>query len=94
MKSFTKSDQDKVFILSGYAGTGKTTLLKAFTEWLDSEHYVNAATNSMLRNLDRKKFIPMASTGRAAKVLRDKIGQGATTVHSTIYFYTSIPQPY
>ena len=92
MKSFTKSDQDKVFILSGYAGTGKTTLLRAFTEWLDSEHYVNAATNSMLRNLDTKKFIPMASTGRAAKVLRDKIGQGATTVHSTIYFYKGFNQ--
>ena len=92
MKAFTKSAEDRVFILSGYAGTGKTTLLRAYTEWLEKEHYVNAATGSMLKGADMNKYIPMASTGRAAKVLRDKIGQGATTVHSTIYFYKGFNQ--
>ena len=92
MKAFTKSVEDRVFILSGYAGTGKTTLLRAYTEWLEKEHYVNAATGSMLKGTDMNKYIPMASTGRAAKVLRDKIGQGATTVHSTIYFYKGFNQ--
>lgn len=92
MKTFTESDSHRVFILSGYAGTGKTTLLRAYAEWLDSEHYVNATSNRVLSGADIKKFIPMASTGRAAKVLRDKIGQGATTVHSTIYFYKGFNQ--
>ena len=92
MKVFTKSAENRVFILSGYAGTGKTTLLRAYTEWLEKEHYVNAATDSMLKGADMNKYIPMASTGRAAKVLRDKIGQGATTVHSTIYFYKGFNQ--
>lgn len=92
LKAFTESDNNRVFILSGYAGTGKTTLLRAYAEWLDSEHYVNATASSMLKEEDTKKFIPMASTGRAAKVLRDKIEQGATTVHSTIYFYKGFNQ--
>lgn len=92
MKAFTEDDNDRVFILSGYAGTGKTTLLRAYAEWLDREHYVNATSYSVLKTVDKKKFIPMASTGRAAKVLRDKIGQGATTVHSTIYVYRGFNQ--
>jgi hypothetical protein len=59
----------QVFLLKGYAGTGKTTLLKGLVEYL----LANKTPHSL-----------MAPTGRAAKVLRDKIGKGAT-IHKSIY---------
>ena len=33
MMAFTKSGSGKVFVLLGYAGTGKTTLLRVYAEW-------------------------------------------------------------
>ena len=68
INGFLKSD-DNIFILQGYAGTGKTTLIKGIVKFLKE-------TN--------KQFSVMAPTGRAAKVLRDKTGFGKT-VHSSIY---------
>ena len=64
-------EQDyEVFILQGYAGTGKTTLLKGVLDYLDS---INLP------------YRLMASTGRAAKVLANKTGRNVLTIHSTIY---------
>ncbi|QCE42398.1 ATP-dependent RecD-like DNA helicase [Psychroserpens sp. NJDZ02] len=68
INGFLKSD-DNIFILQGYAGTGKTTLIKGILNFLEK-------TN--------KQFNVMAPTGRAAKVLRDKTGYGKT-VHSSVY---------
>src|SRR5690554_2473467 len=68
LSAFLESDES-VFILQGFAGSGKTTLLKGFVEYLASI---------------KKEYELMAPTGRAAKVLRDKTGQGKT-IHSTIY---------
>jgi len=59
----------KTIKLGGYAGTGKTTVLKELREIL-SERYDVAYT---------------AYTGRAAKVLSNAIDAPATTLHSTIY---------
>ena len=59
----------QVFMLKGYAGTGKTTLIDGLVSYLEQQH---------------KSFELMAPTGRAAKVLRDKTGHG-TTIHSAIY---------
>lgn len=61
-----------VFMLKGYAGSGKTTILKGIVEYL--------------KNID-KDFVLMAPTGRAAKVIREKTGQEAFTIHKTIYSY-------
>jgi len=55
--NFLKSDK-QVFILKGAAGSGKTTLISMLVEMLAEE---------------QKLFQIMAPTGRAAKVLRDKI---------------------
>ena len=65
-------DQTKngVFILSGYAGTGKTTLLGA---------YVKALV------IFKKKTILLAPTGRAAKVLSNRSKKQALTIHKRIY---------
>lgn len=62
--------QDNIFILKGYAGTGKTTLLKGLTK------YFNACNTS---------FICLAPTGRAAKVITEITGCNAHTIHKHIY---------
>ncbi|TAJ15703.1 ATP-dependent endonuclease [Marinilabiliaceae bacterium JC017] len=66
----TSSEQQKVMILKGYAGTGKTSLMKGFVEVLDE-----FKTPSVL----------MAPTGRAAKVLSGYVGKPAYTIHKIIY---------
>ena len=62
----------QVFMLKGYAGSGKTTILKGLVEYLYSIE---------------KDFALMAPTGRAAKVIRERTGQEAFTIHKTIYSY-------
>lgn len=62
----------QVFMLKGYAGSGKTTILKGLVEYLNSIE---------------KDFALMAPTGRAAKVIREKTGQEAFTIHKSIYSY-------
>jgi len=62
----------KVFMLKGYAGSGKTTILKGLVEYL---------------NAVEKDFALMAPTGRAAKVIREKTRQEAFTIHKSIYSY-------
>lgn len=59
-----------IFILKGYAGTGKTTLMGALIRWL---HSVN------------RKTVLLAPTGRSAKVLTAHSGYGASTIHRRIY---------
>ena len=68
IEKFLSSDA-QIFILKGYAGSGKTTLLKGLVRYLQEEE---------------KQCQVMAPTGRAAKILRRKVGQGAT-IHKIIY---------
>lgn len=63
--------------MRGYAGTGKTTLVKSFIEELTR------------RQLD---FILLASTGRAAKILTNATGCQASTVHGLIYKFQDLNQ--
>lgn len=63
-------DKTACFLLKGYAGTGKTFLMKGLTDYL-------VATN--------RSFRIAAPTGRAAKVISQKTRQKAFTVHKTIY---------
>lgn len=62
--------ENSIFILKGYAGTGKTTLI---TPVLD------------LANRAGKICQLMAPTGRAAKILAEKTNHTATTIHKAIY---------
>jgi exodeoxyribonuclease-5 len=66
----TESDENAVFILKGYAGTGKTTMLSAFVKTLKKFKF---------------RSVLLAPTGRAAKVLSSYSGQTAYTIHKTIY---------
>jgi hypothetical protein len=66
---FLQGDQD-VFLLKGYAGTGKTTLLHGLCRYLSAQ------------NAD---FRLMAPTGRAAMILSNKTGVSASTIHRGIF---------
>lgn len=63
------------FVLKGYAGTGKTTLISAVINWLPS-----VGLNSVL----------IAPTGRAAKVLSFYSKKPAITIHKQIYYQGNV----
>lgn len=67
---FTDHQDGDIFILNGYAGTGKTSLIAAMTNALNGLNI---------------KTILMAPTGRAAKVLGQYTGRSAYTIHKKIY---------
>ena len=62
--------QDAAFILKGYAGTGKTSLVGALVKTLGELN---------------RKFVLLAPTGRAAKVFSRYAGHSAYTIHRKIY---------
>ena len=66
---------DQVFILRGYAGTGKTSLVSALVRTMEQ--------------LERRCVL-MAPTGRAAKVLSLYSNHEAFTIHKRIYRQKSI----
>lgn len=61
---------DLLFLLRGYAGTGKTSLVGALVKTLD---------------LLKQKTVLLAPTGRAAKVLSSYANHPAFTIHKKIY---------
>lgn len=63
-------DKTSCFLLKGYAGTGKTFMMKGLTDFLKS---VN------------RPFVLAAPTGRAAKVISQRTQSKAYTIHRTIY---------
>ena len=63
-------DFSRIFVLNGFAGTGKTTLI--------------AALVAALKELSIKPVL-LAPTGRAAKVLARYCGEQALTIHKRIY---------
>lgn len=63
-------NKEKYTVISGYAGTGKSTLIK----------FIIAAMN-----LDPNEVRYVAYTGKAANVLKNKGCPGATTAHKLIY---------
>ena len=67
----TEPANDTIFVLKGYAGTGKTTVI-----------------STIVNNLGdiNKKFVLLAPTGRAAKVIANYSNTPAFTIHKKIYF--------
>ncbi len=72
IKGFLANRALSVFILKGYAGTGKTTLIKSLVPTIEE-----AGMEACL----------LAPTGRAAKVLREKSEHSACTIHRGIYSF-------
>ncbi|CAM3847148.1 AAA family ATPase [Flavobacterium jumunjinense] len=65
------NEKDEIFILKGYAGTGKTTIISTLV--------------NHLQTVD-KKYVLLAPTGRAAKVISNYAQKPAFTIHKRIYF--------
>ena len=63
-------NQDIVFLIKGYAGTGKTTVINAFTKVFESL---------------KIRTVLLAPTGRAAKVIASYTLLPAYTIHKKIY---------
>lgn len=61
---------DVIFLMTGYAGTGKTSVISSVVKTLD---------------LLRMRSVLIAPTGRAAKVLGSYSGRQALTIHKKIY---------
>ena len=68
-----KKEPKQLFVLKGYAGTGKTTLISALVR--------------VFANL-KKRTVLLAPTGRAAKVFASYSGAKAYTIHKHIYKIT------
>ncbi|MFN4000337.1 ATP-dependent RecD-like DNA helicase [Algoriphagus sp.] len=72
---FLELPDQAFFILKGYAGTGKTTLLQQLATYLNDKKIT---------------FSLLAPTGRAASVLIAKSGFTAKTMHSELYHFKEI----
>ena len=66
-----QSSSSAIFLLKGYAGTGKTTLIASWLKPLQKQGY---------------NVVLMAPTGRAAKVMSTYAKTKAYTIHKRIYF--------
>ena len=66
----TETNNDTIFVLKGYAGTGKTTV-------------ISTIVNSLVEL--NKKYVLLAPTGRAAKVIANYSSKPAFTIHKKIY---------
>ena len=79
IQEFVLGSTQRVFVLKGYAGTGKTTLARFVVEWLDQS---DIGWRAML----------LASTGRAARILSSKTGWETDTVHGHIYRFDVVEE--
>jgi hypothetical protein len=75
LDSFLHSESERVFLLKGYAGTGKTFITKGLTEYF--------------RAIGRN-YVLAAPTGKAAKVIATKTRSPACTIHKTVYSFDDI----
>jgi len=67
----TNKNSNEVFVLKGYAGTGKTTVISTIVNNLGAV---------------QKKYVLLAPTGRAAKVIANYSNKAAFTIHKKIYY--------
>ena len=72
-----EDNTDVIFLLTGYAGTGKTSIISSIVKTLD---------------LLRIRTVLLAPTGRAAKVLASYAGNQAFTIHKKIYRQKSVKE--
>jgi len=70
IEDFLSDPSQDFFILRGAAGTGKTSLTKAISQFLFD---------------DQRRFELVAPTGRAARIIRRKTKFRARTIHNLIY---------
>lgn len=77
LEGFLSGQDHGVFLLKGYAGTGKTFITRGLTQYF----------KSIGRN-----FVLAAPTGKASKVIASKTQCEAYTLHKTIYSFKDIKE--
>lgn len=77
LERFLDGRTESVFLLKGYAGTGKTFVTKGLTEYF--------------RAIGRN-YVLAAPTGKASKVIASKTKSLAYTIHKTIYSFDDIAE--
>jgi len=70
LEGFLTDRKRHLFLLKGYAGTGKTFIVKGLTDYFD---------------LVDRTYRLAAPTGKAARVMSEKTKKEAYTIHKTIY---------
>ncbi len=75
LDQFLNNKTENVFLLKGYAGTGKTFITKGLTEYF--------------RAIGRN-YVLAAPTGKASKVIARKTKSPAYTIHKSIYSFDDI----
>lgn len=81
LEDFINSESN-IFLLKGYAGTGKTTITKYLAEYL--------STQKKDENTSRYRVSLAAFTGRASMILKKKTGFSTSTVHKLIYNFKEL----
>ncbi len=71
LTDFLATSEKQIFVLKGYAGTGKTSIVSTLVQNLWQIKY---------------NFILLAPTGRAAKIMTSYANQPASTVHRHLYY--------
>jgi len=77
IERFLGSRTESVFLLKGYAGTGKTFITKGLTEYF--------------RAIGRN-YVLAAPTGKASKVIASKTQSPAYTLHKTLYAFDDMAE--
>lgn len=77
IERFLASNTESVFLLKGYAGTGKTFITKGLTEYF-------RATG--------RNYVLAAPTGKASKVIASKTQSPAYTLHKTLYAFDNMAE--
>lgn len=75
LEAFLQSPEHFVFLLKGYAGTGKTFLMKGLVQYLKQQN---------------RNVCLLAPTGKAARVLGQKTDNEAYTIHSMLYNFDQL----
>lgn len=77
LETFLTDRDQRIFLLKGDAGTGKTFLARGLVEYLSAQGRACQLG---------------APTGRAAKIIGEKSGRDARTLHSLIYDYRALKE--
>lgn len=75
LEAFLNDPAQRIMLLKGDAGAGKTFMAKGLVEYLASQG---------------RQYAIGAPTGRAAKIIGEKTGRQARTLHSLIYDYGNL----
>ncbi|WP_289101021.1 AAA family ATPase [uncultured Marinobacter sp.] len=81
-KKFILSPKDNVFVLEGYSGTGKTTLVRRILEFIPKLQKMYRTVAPHAKN--DLNIVLTATTNKAAEALSQIVGEPVRTIHGAI----------